>query len=129
VTGTSEEHTVRLELPALARQVRLARLVAGGMASLLGFDLDAVEDLRIAVDELCSHLLETGDGSSLLLEFKIVDSAVEVTGRTPLKEDAAVDEERQELSAQILAVTCETYWVRLDKPDAAFWLRSRPQNG
>jgi hypothetical protein len=99
------------------------------MASLLGFDLDAVEDLRIAVDELCSHLLETGDGSSLVLEFKIVDSAVEVTGRTPLKEDAAVDEERQELSAQILAVTCETYWVRLDKPDAAFWLRSRSQNG
>jgi len=46
-----------------------------------------------------------------------------------LKPDAAVDEERQELSAQILAVTCETYWVRLDKPDAAFWLRSRSQNG
>jgi hypothetical protein len=99
------------------------------MASLLGFDLDAVEDLRIAVDELCSHLLETGDGSSLVLEFKIVESAVEVSGRTPLKPDAAVDPERQELSAQILAVTCETYWVRLDKPDAAFWLRSRSQNG
>ena len=33
--------------------LRLVRLTAAGLASRLGFTFDEVEDLRIAVDELC----------------------------------------------------------------------------
>src|SRR2546423_7856230 len=52
---------VRLVVPASPEYLRLVRLTAAGMASRLGFTFDEVEDLRIAVDELCFHLLGDAD--------------------------------------------------------------------
>src|ERR687895_1148119 len=52
---------VRLVVPASPEYLRLVRLTAAGMASRLGFTFDEVEDLRIAVDELCFHLLGESD--------------------------------------------------------------------
>lgn len=51
---------VRLSVPASAEYLRLVRLAAAGLASRLGFTFDEIEDLRIAVDELCFHLLAEG---------------------------------------------------------------------
>ncbi len=47
------EEEVRLTLPATPELLRLARVTATGVASRLGFSYDEVEDLRLAVDELC----------------------------------------------------------------------------
>lgn len=129
MTDSPDEHAVRLELPALASHVRLARLVAGGLASLQGYDVDAVEDLRIAVDELCCRLLEVGDGSPLVLDFGVVGVVVEVAGRTGRRPAAAIERGHQELSDQILAVACQTYRIWLEPAEAQFWLRSRSPNG
>ena len=52
---------VRLVVPAAPEYLRLVRLTAAGLASRLGFTFDEVEDLRIAVDELCFHLLGGAD--------------------------------------------------------------------
>lgn len=46
-----------LTIPAAPEHVRFARLLAGGLASQCDFDIDAVEDVRIAVDECCHALL------------------------------------------------------------------------
>src|SRR5262245_25138317 len=57
-----EATVVRLEIPAQSSVVRAARLVASGLASTAGFDVDDVDDMRIAVDELCAVLFELGAG-------------------------------------------------------------------
>src|SRR2546425_981063 len=44
---------VRLAVPATPEFVRLARVTAAGLASRLGFTFDDVDDLRLAIDELC----------------------------------------------------------------------------
>ena len=51
---TSDE--VRLVVPAMPEYLRLARVTAAGLASRLGFSFDEVEDLRLAIDELCFGL-------------------------------------------------------------------------
>lgn len=49
--ATTDE--VRLAVPAMPEFLRLARVTAAGLASRLGFTFDEVEDLRLAIDELC----------------------------------------------------------------------------
>jgi hypothetical protein len=66
--NTSLDEVV-LTLPAKPAYVRLARLTAAGFASRLGLSVDDVEDLRIAVDELC-YLLVGPDGHAGSVELR-----------------------------------------------------------
>lgn len=56
--GTQDDE-VRLAVPADPEYLRLARVTASGLASRGGFSLDEVEDLRLALDELCFWLVGT----------------------------------------------------------------------
>ncbi len=47
------EDEVRLAVPAKPEFLGLARVTAAGLASRLGFTFDQVEDLRLAIDEIC----------------------------------------------------------------------------
>jgi len=49
---------VDLTVPASSEHLRVLRLVTSSLASSLGLDVDQLDDLRIAVDELCSMLIE-----------------------------------------------------------------------
>jgi hypothetical protein len=55
---------VRLAVPAAPQFVRLVRLAAADIGARAGFGLDEIDDLRMAVDELCFALtgLEGRDG-------------------------------------------------------------------
>jgi len=62
VTGTGEEAPVPsaevlLRLPGEPAFLRVARVTASGLASRMGFSIDEVDDLRLAVDELCRPLV------------------------------------------------------------------------
>jgi serine/threonine-protein kinase RsbW len=98
---------IELVLPADNRLVRVARLVASGVATTAGFNVDEVEDLRIAVDEVCTALVEGGDGSPLFLGFDLGDDQVTVTGTTQASGGAAFEVDRLALSRQILAVVAD----------------------
>lgn len=49
---------VDLTVPASSEHLRVLRLVTSALAASLGLDVDRLDDLRIAVDELCSLLIE-----------------------------------------------------------------------
>jgi serine/threonine-protein kinase RsbW len=124
VTDAAEERIVRVQLPVDSRYIRVARLVAAGLASTAGFDVDAVDDFRIAVDELCAALLEVGeDGRSVELTFSVRDGEVEVGGRTETSGAASFDGDRLDLSRQILDVAYDTYTLSMDGPYAVFSAR------
>lgn len=99
---------VRLAMPAMPEYVRLARLTAAGLATRLGFSYDDVEDLRIAVDELC-YLLVGSDGrpGSITLTYGVADDELVVEGEGA----AGGKPEFAELSEQILAALVDEYEV------------------
>ena len=97
---------VRLSVPAAPEYLRLVRLTAAGLASRLGFTFDEVEDLRIAVDELCFHLLgdaddeiPSGDPRTMDLVYSAGPDFITIRGSTGLS--GAVPEP-SDLSEQIL---------------------------
>jgi serine/threonine-protein kinase RsbW len=116
---------IELVLPAESRLVRVARLVASGVATTAGFDVDEVEDLRIAVDELCTALVEGGDGSALLLSFDLGDGEVTVLGSTSASGDAVFEPDRLALSRQILAVVADEYDLHADHGQISVRVRKR----
>ena len=72
---------VMLTVPAEPAYVRAVRLVAASLAADLGFDVERLEDVRVAVDELCSLFLPDTDDGAIELRFLPVDGCLEVTGR------------------------------------------------
>ena len=120
-----EDSVVRLELPIDTRFIRVARLVASGMGSTAGLDVEGVDDLRIAVDELCAALFELAGGGPVTLSFALRDGGVEVEGHAPAAPSAHIDKERFALSEQILGVACDRFSLDVDGGEARFTLHKR----
>lgn len=100
---------IELSLPPDGQYMRLARLMASGVASTCGLPLEEVEDFRIAVDELCATLIEMGDGQPVVLVFDVASDALVVHATTRAAAGETVDEERLALSRQILDVVTDGY--------------------
>ena len=78
VSDTAE---VRVVVPATPPFVRLVRLAAADVASRVGFSIDEIDDLRIAVDELCFTLTgQDGMPGTLDVSFELGNGEVVVRG-------------------------------------------------
>jgi serine/threonine-protein kinase RsbW len=116
---------VRLQLPVDPQYMRVARLVASGLGATIGFDVEAVDDLRIAVDELCAAMVEVSDDDVLDLSFEVRDDGIEVEGRTATAPTAQLSPDRFALSEQILVVACDRYSLNIDGGTARFTMYKR----
>jgi hypothetical protein len=121
------EHDVRIELslPSDSRYMRLARLMASGVATTCGLPLEEVEDFRIAVDELCATLMEIGDGEQVTLSFVLDGDVLVVEGRTGSSHADGIDEDRLSLSRQILDVVTDGHKLSQVDGHTAFTARKR----
>lgn len=73
--------SVRIEIGADARLVRIVRLAARSLATDAGFRADDLEDLALALDELVSAAMVALDGDAMLrLELEADDLGVSVRG-------------------------------------------------
>ncbi len=122
------DEEVKLAVPALPEYVRLARLTAAGLASRLGFSFDDVEDLRIAVDELCYLLIGSeGRAGTVSLRFAVDGDALVVEGSGEVR---GGDAEFAELSEQILGAIVDEYDVAPSSGTISFrMVRKRPGAG
>ncbi|MBN2025952.1 MAG: ATP-binding protein [Actinobacteria bacterium] len=58
-----ESTTFELEMPAKAKYVGLARLLAGSIARRMRFNEESIDDLKIAISEVCTNaIVHTGNG-------------------------------------------------------------------
>ena len=132
--GAGDE--IRLEVPTTPDLLRLVRVVASGLASRLGFPIDAVEDVRLAVDELCWTVASpAGLDATLAVRFVILDAAFTVEAR--LKRGVAVqldgivrapaDAVLSDLSKRILDTLVDEYSLlaAIDGQGAGFRMRTK----
>lgn len=82
----AERRPERLELrvPTSPTQLPAVRAMTGDLAMRMDFDLDAVEDLRLAVDEACATLAAIALGDSpLTVVFEATRDALHITAWVP----------------------------------------------
>lgn len=69
---------VEMRVPARAEYLRLIRYAAADAAARAGLSIDEIDDIRLAVSEVCSLL--TGSDDPIVLRLTTDDDAVVVTG-------------------------------------------------
>ena len=115
----SATHEVELCIPADPAFVRIARLTASGVAALIPFDVERIDDLRITVDEICSTLVEVGRGT-IRLAFVVDGSSITVHAKIPLDTAGEIDADRFGFTEQIIDVLADSHeFIRTDS-DATF---------
>lgn len=70
---------IEVRTAAIAAVIPTLRTVAADVAMRQDFDLDAIEDLRMAVDEACSLLLPSASDGNLRCVFTTSRNRIEVT--------------------------------------------------
>lgn len=78
--GSGDE--VLLRLPARAESLSVARTLAAAVTSQWGFTLDVVDDARLVVSELLTHVLQTHPGCLTQVSFTRGTSSVRVSVHT-----------------------------------------------
>jgi serine/threonine-protein kinase RsbW len=122
---------VELKFPARGDLIVLARLVTSAISARAGFDIEELEDLRLAVGELCLLTLHRSDARSgdLCLELTVLGDAIEVV--CTLERAAAVDlpgpegDELARLSEQILDALVDQHGRESLDGSVRSWLRKR----
>jgi len=61
---------IELTLPFKAEYVSIARLTASGIANRIGFDIEVIEDIKVAIAEVCNKLVNIG--SSEVSGYKVI---------------------------------------------------------
>ncbi|MGA8523585.1 MAG: ATP-binding protein [Candidatus Dormiibacterota bacterium] len=89
VMGTVSE----LRLPADREHILVAKRAAGAFGSLAGFDMDAIDDLTIAVAQACENAVRCLEHSGSIagqvrIVFKMSDTGLEVTVRSTVNREA-----------------------------------------
>lgn len=130
MTGHPPSAPVRVSLtvPSDASMVRIVRLAAGGLASMVDFDIERIDDLKIAIAEGCSALIAAGAGPTLAVELTIgTDRGVTVDTSTTGPDDRAENDEGWSLSRRILGVIADDLDIDLDGPQRRIAFTVRPQ--
>ncbi len=71
---------IELKLPLKAEYVSIVRLTASGISNRIGFDIDSIEDIKVAIAEVCNKLITVGSVNEgfVTIIFKIAKDKLTV---------------------------------------------------
>ena len=82
---------LELRVPTTPTQLPAVRAMAGDLAMRMDYDLDSVEDLRLAVDEACATLVLVADGDArLTVVFETTRTGLHIDAWVPTVQDTDV---------------------------------------
>ena len=122
---------IELTFPARGDLIVLARLVTSAISARAGFDIEELEDLRLAVGELCLLTLQGHDSryGDLRLELSVLDDSIGVQctleHAAPGGETQPDEDESAVLSQQILDALVDEHGRESQDGSVRAWLRKR----
>lgn len=110
---------VELVVPSDASFLRLARYAAADAATRAGLDVDAVDDVRLAISELCSLLVgEHADRAVIRLRFSIEGGNVTAEGSG--RPGPALVGENGELALVLVRAVVDEFEFEAEESSARF---------
>jgi serine/threonine-protein kinase RsbW len=124
--------SVVVSVPARPDFLHVLRSVTASVAARLDFPYDAIDDLRLAVDEACTQLLEVGsNGSALTLRITPTEEGLEIIAATNVRADEWPPPNAEEsLTWRVLsALADEARFEREDEGPALRLTKRLPRSG
>lgn len=108
-----DDPVVKISIPGDPRFLRVARLTASALAADAGLTVEQVEDVRVAIDELCAALvLDAPDlAPPIELSFRVDGERLVVTGE---RAGAGTLSELDPIARELLAVTADEHELGVD---------------
>lgn len=73
---------IKISIPSKAEYVSLARLTASSIANRVGFNIEEIEDIKVAIGEACTNAIKHGiDDKNYDLEFFIYEKELKIKVR------------------------------------------------
>ncbi len=121
--------SVELSIPVQSDLVVLARLTAVTVASRAGFDVEELENLRLAVDEMCVSIVDGCSIGRLVLTFVSSNGNVEVNcaldGTSSTSAGPYDVHGERDLSVRILDALVDEHGEEIGNGKRRVWLRKR----
>jgi len=120
--------TVALSLPVRSDLLVLARITAATMAARADFDIEEIEDLRLAVDELCLSVVGGARSGTVRLEFTLDDATIAITcelDRRGEPDDGYVPAEPDDLSIRLIEALVDEHHRDAGTGGGRAWLSKR----
>ncbi len=123
-----EGDLVELAIPAVPELLSLPRLTAAAVAARAGFDIEEVEDVRLAIEELCLAAFEGRGRGRLCVRLVLRDGALEVDCTfEPDRGSAELEEPRApfaaEMTEQLLDALTDEHGTVIESGVARGWFK------
>ncbi|SCJ39493.1 Serine-protein kinase rsbW [uncultured Clostridium sp.] len=73
-----ERETIKMEVTANPEYVSIIRLTVSGLANKVGFSLDDIEDIKVAVSEACTNAIKHSLDDKFLVQFTILENELSI---------------------------------------------------
>lgn len=70
--------SLKMEVPAKPEYVGIIRLTVSGIANKIGFNLDDIEDIKVAVSEACTNAIKHSYDDKFNIEFEVLHNGIVV---------------------------------------------------
>ncbi len=70
--------SIKMELSAKPEYVSIIRLTVSGLANKIGFYIDDIEDIKVAVSEACTNAIKHSQDNKVSVEFTEIENGLEI---------------------------------------------------
>lgn len=70
--------TIKMEVTSSPEYVSIIRLTVSGIANKIGFSLDDIEDIKVAVSEACTNAIKHSLDDKFLVQFSVLENGLTI---------------------------------------------------
>ena len=70
--------TIKMEISANPDFVSIIRLTTSGIANKIGFSIDDIEDMKVAVSEACTNAIKHSSDNKFSVEYTIFEDGLTI---------------------------------------------------
>ena len=83
--------TIKMEISANPEFVSIIRLTTSGLANKIGFSIDDIEDIKVAVSEACTNAIKHSNDEKVTITFNVLENGLGLFIIQTLMDDVKVE--------------------------------------